>query len=252
MDRLLARRPRLCSLALFAALALMHTWPLVTDPRHLSRNDNGDTVLNEWTIAWVAHQLPRSPLHLFDANIFYPDRNTLAYSEHLFVPALMGAPLLWLGASPVLAYNALLLAGLTLTGWSVSMLVWRWTGDFTSGVISGALAAFNAHTLTRLPHLQAQHVEFLPLALLALDRLLLTPRIQTALLVAVWSALQALTSYYLLVFTGVALLAGIAVRPEDWWSERRRRLLPLLLLAGATTTVLVLRFLLPYWRLGSV
>ena len=28
--------------------------------------------------------------------------------------------------------------------------------------MSGAIYAFNAHLLTRIPHLQAQHVEFLP------------------------------------------------------------------------------------------
>ena len=65
----------------------------------------------------------------------------------------------------MLAYNILLLVGLTLTGWSTSLVVWRWTGSWTAGLVSGVLAAFNAHTLTRLPHLQALHAEFLPLAL---------------------------------------------------------------------------------------
>jgi len=40
----------------------------------------------------VAHILPRAPLRLFEAPIFYPDAHTLAYSEHLLVPSLMGAP----------------------------------------------------------------------------------------------------------------------------------------------------------------
>ena len=61
-------------------LAVAHTWPLATAPGRLSRNDNGDTVLNEWTLAWVAHQAWRDPLHLFYANIFYPERLTLAFS----------------------------------------------------------------------------------------------------------------------------------------------------------------------------
>jgi hypothetical protein len=45
----------------------------------------------------VAHQLPRDPVHLFDANIFYPAKHTLAFSEHLFTLAMMGAPLAWGG-----------------------------------------------------------------------------------------------------------------------------------------------------------
>ncbi len=48
-----------------ALLAVVHTWPLATAPHILSRHDNGDVMLNEWILAWVQHQLPRDPLHLF-------------------------------------------------------------------------------------------------------------------------------------------------------------------------------------------
>jgi hypothetical protein len=110
------RRPLLgvISLALFIALAVLHTWPLATDPARLSRNDNGDTMLNEWALAWFAHQAPRDPLRLYDANIFYPERHTLAYSEAMIVQSAIGAPLGWLGAGPVLVYNLVLLAGFVL------------------------------------------------------------------------------------------------------------------------------------------
>ena len=104
----------LASLALFVLLAIAHTWPLATNPGGLSRNDTHDTVHHEWILAWDAHQLATDPLHLFDANIFYPERDTLAYSDHLLPQAVMAAPLLWGGASPVLAYNLLLIAGLAL------------------------------------------------------------------------------------------------------------------------------------------
>ena len=56
-------------------------------------------------LAYVPEQLPRAPAHLFDGNIFYPERDSLAFSEPLIVQALMGAPLQWLGASPVLVFN---------------------------------------------------------------------------------------------------------------------------------------------------
>ena len=112
-----------------ALLAVVHTWPLATDPATLSRNDNGDALLNEWILAWVAHQLPRAPLQLFQANIFYPAQDTLAFSEPLIVPALLGAPVRWLGGSPVLVHNLLLLAGLALTVFAGYALVREWTGD---------------------------------------------------------------------------------------------------------------------------
>ena len=95
----IAAHPRIASLAFFIALALVHTWPLASDLAHLTRHDNRDAMLNEWIVAWVAHQLPRAPLHLFDANIFYPERYTLAYSEPMIVQGIMAMPLLWIGAS---------------------------------------------------------------------------------------------------------------------------------------------------------
>lgn len=45
----------------------------------------------------MAHAIVRDPLRLFDGNIFYPERNTLAYSESLIIPAIAAAPLLWAG-----------------------------------------------------------------------------------------------------------------------------------------------------------
>ena len=242
------RRPYVAALLLFAALAVAHTWPLATDPGTLSRNDNGDTLLIEWSLAWVAHQLPRDPVHLFDANIFYPAKHTLAFSEHLFTLAMMGAPLAWLGASPVLVYNLLLLAGFTLTGWVTSLVVHQWTNDWPAGIVAGSVMAFNAHTLTRLPHLHASHMEFLLLTLLALDRALRQPTSGNALLLAVSFVLQALTSNYHMVFTLAAIAAAVAVRPSDWMGPRFRPVARTLLIAGAVAAACIFPFLLPYYR----
>ena len=242
--------PRAASLALFIALAAIETWPLASDPAHLSRNDNGDTMLNEWTLAWVAHQAPRAPLNLYQANIFYPERDTLAYSESMIVQSAMAAPLLWLGASPVLAYNLVLLAGFTLTGWAVALVMVHWTADWVAALIAGIMAGFNAHTLSRLPHLQAQHAEFLPLALFALDAVIREPRVGHALRLAGWFALQALTSVYLLVFTAFALVAAAVARPDGWLGARIRTVAPQLAIAALAAIVALFPFLLPYYRVS--
>jgi hypothetical protein len=242
-----ARHPRTVALLLFVALAIVHTWPLASDPGHLGRHDNRDTILNEWIVAWVAHQATHAPLHLFDANIFYPERYTLAYSEPMIVQAAMGAPMLWLGASPVLTYSLLLILGFALTGWTMCLVVKRWTGDWTAGLVSGLVFAFCSHTLTRIPHLQAQHVEFLPLALFALDALLARPTPGRGVKLAVWSVLQALTSVYLLAITLFTLGAAMLARPRDWWGGKTRPVLRALGMTTAIAAVVLLPFLLPYY-----
>ncbi len=180
------------ALALFAALTVLQTWPLAGAPATLSRNDNGDTILNEWTVAWVQHQVLRDPRHLFDANIFYPEKNTLAFSEHMFTQAVMGLPVRLVGGSPVLVFNLLLLAGFALTGWATCLVVYRVTGDWPAGVLAGTLLSFNAYALTHLPHLQSVHLEFLAPAVFALDRLLVRPRLSAALFLALLLAITIL------------------------------------------------------------
>jgi len=228
----------------FALAAVLHTWPLASAPATWSRVDNADTALNAWVVAWVGMILPRDPLHLFDANIFYPEPRTLAFSEVMLPQALLGAPLTWAGVDPVLVYNLLVMAGFALSGWAMAWLVSRWTGDPLAGIVAGLAYAFNAHTLVRFGHLQALHVQYLPLALFALDRLLEAPRTRWALVLALACVLQALTSNYLLVMTAIAMVAAAAVRRETW----RPHQLKALAVASLAAAVALAPFLYPYWR----
>ncbi|MEE2791154.1 MAG: hypothetical protein VX453_05925 [Acidobacteriota bacterium] len=246
-----SRRRFVCvSLLVFVLLAMLHTWPLAQAPGTLSRNDNADTVLHEWTLAWLAHQIVQDPLNLFDANIFYPDRLTLAYSDHLFIPGIFVAPLFWIGFSPVLVYNLLLITGFALTGWAMSVLVHQWTGNWVAGLISGSLVAFNAITLTRFPQIQEQHLEFFPVALWALDRLFSRPSVRRALSLAGWFVLQSLTTGYWLLFTTVAMVAATAARPKEWLKRSHWAFVPHAMLAGTVAGGLLLPFLLPYWTVS--
>ncbi len=242
----IAAHPRGSALLFFTLLAVVHTWPLATDVAHLTRHDNRDAILNEWIVGWVAHQLPRAPLHLFDANVFFPERYTLAYSEPMVVQGVMALPLLALGASLVLACNLLLLSGFVLSAWAMAIVVQHWTRDWTAGLAAGAIFAFNAHSLSRIPHLQAQHLEFLPFALLALDRVFEAPTTRNALKLAGWFILQSLTSVYLLVIAAFALIAAGLSRVSDL---KRHPLFTLqaLTIAAVGSVAVLTPFLLPYW-----
>jgi hypothetical protein len=239
-------REGLAVLALFIALTILHTWPLAGSPGSLSRHDNGDAMLNEWAVAWVAHQLPRAPLHLFDANIFYPERNTLAFSEHMFVQGVMGAPLRWVGASTLVVHNVLILAGFALSGWTTALVLRRRTGSWACGILAGMLLAFNSHTLARIAHLQAVHLQFIPLAMFALDRLLTRPRVGNALRLSAMYALQGLTSNYLLVFMTFGLAGAGIVRIRDWVGRGRGRVFVLVVLSGVVAVLLLAPFLVHY------
>jgi hypothetical protein len=241
---------RLAALAFFVLLAVGHTWPLASRPAVYSRVDNGDYSLNVWAVDWVARTLPTDPLHLYDANIFHPARLTLAYSEPLILQGALAIPGTWLGVPAVATFNLVLIAGFALSGWAFALLVRRETGSWIAGLVAGSAVAFNAHHLVRLAHIQALHLELVPLVFLALDRLLATGRVRYAALAGASVAVQATASIYLLIFTAwAAVCAWLARLPE--WRRRPGDTATWTLVAAATCAVLLLPVLWPYAELAS-
>ena len=126
----------------YLGLAVAATWPLAARARdHVF--GVGTPPLNVWALGWVLHELPRHPLQLFDANAFHPYANSLAFSEHLFVPALLAAPWVWLTGNLVLAHNLVLLATLATAGFAMFLLARELTGVPTASFAAGVLYAFH-------------------------------------------------------------------------------------------------------------
>ncbi|MGD8897921.1 MAG: hypothetical protein PVJ73_17970 [Acidobacteriota bacterium] len=231
---------------LYGALTVLHTWPLATNPAHLIR-DNADAPLNAWIVSWIAHQLPRDPAHLFDANIYYPERRVLAFSEPLLPPGALAIVPRALGASAVLTYNLLLMAGFFLTGLAGYVVGARLLGDRLAGLLAGSMVAFGPHTLPRLPHLQAQWLVTLPLSLLALDAVIRKRTWGSSLALGLCVALLAVTSGYGLALGVVAIAAGWLARTDEWW-RHWRRLAPRLAVGALLSVFVALPVLLPYWH----
>ncbi len=119
--------PELAVAALFAVLSCAMTWPWAASVAH-AVPDRGDPYLLSWVLAWDFHAAFRAPLHLFDANIFYPLRHSLAFSNDLLGVFL---PLFWLpllGLGPVAVYGVSALAGFAFTGYAVFRLARTVTG----------------------------------------------------------------------------------------------------------------------------
>lgn len=237
----------LLSLAVFALLAVAHTWPLASSPSHWSRVD-GDGGMNIWTVGWVAHAILTDPARMFDGNIFHPNPLTVAYSEAMLLQSVFAVPVMAAGGSAVLAYNVAAMAGLALTGWAFCLLLHRWTGAWSPGYVAGSLAAFNAFTLTNLTHLQFLHAGFIALMLFAIDRLITRRQYRDAVVLGVGFALQAFASLYLMAFSGVLFVFAFAARVREWW-PRAGGLLARLTVAAAAALVLLAPYLSPYWRL---
>jgi hypothetical protein len=206
---------------LFTVLTAVMTFPQVLHMRD-AVHDDGDPLLVTWILAWVAHQLPRAPAHLFDANIFYPARGTLAFSETLLAPGIAVAPLHWIGVEPILVYNLVLLAGFVLSGVAMAAFVRSLTGDSGAAVVAGLVFAFLPYRIDQYAHLQLQQTPWLPLALWAFHALLRTGRGRDGILLGLCVAAQALSCVYyglflvpyMVVVCGVMLIAHRALSKQ--------------------------------------
>ena len=236
------RRYLLLATLLYVVLTAVMTYPQV---RHMRDgvSDVGDPLLNTWAMAWVAHQLPFSPAHVFDGNIFFPERRTLAYSETLLVPALMGAPLLYAGAGPVLVYNLLMFASFVFTGVGMALLVRELTGSTLAGLACGAMAAFLPYRFDHYSHFQLLQMQWVPFALWALHRLLDDGRMRFGVALGVFVGAQGLTSMYNAIFLGtfLAVVGGVLLAMDLARAKARwKPLLASVAIAGALMAPVVI------------
>ncbi len=199
-----------------------------------------------WRLAWIAHAIRHAPAELFDANIFYPEKLTLAYSDAMLLPGIVLAPLFWIGTNPVIIYNLALFLAFILSGLAAFWLARLVTGSGSGAFVAGVIYAFAPYRFTHYGHLELQLVFWIPLLLFTLHRTM--PRITAydgALMGAIMG-LQLLSCIYAGIFAAMfcvvfvpCLLAVIGMR--DW-----RALIKPLLAATATTIVLALPYAAAY------
>jgi hypothetical protein len=209
--------------ALFGALTLALTNPLVLHLAH-AVEDKQDALLNTWIIAWVGHALVTDPLNLFNANIFYPYPNTLAFSETLLPQGLFALPFNLAFDNTILGYNLVLLASFFLAAYAMYLFVFDLTRARGAAVVAATIFAFNPYNLGNLAQVQLLSFGWTPLALLYLRKLLTEDKglrtkddllsrfaIRNSFWFALFFALQALSSFY------YAFLAGFAVALYAIW-----------------------------------
>jgi hypothetical protein len=236
-------------LAFFTVVTAWMLLPQVTAP--FSVFDLGDPLLSIWRLAWVAHQLPRDPMHLFDANIFHPHVRTLAYSDAMLLPAAVAAPLLWLGIHQVLVYDIILLASIVSSGVTMFLLVRALIARADAALVAGMLFAFCAFRFHHFGHLELQVTPWMPLGLFWFHRAMATYRLRDGLLTGLAVALQGLSSLYYGIFFSTFLVCLTVILSAVRHLDVRRAARPLMagvLLAAA----LLLPATIPYWQNRAV
>ena len=227
--------------AVYLLLALAWSWPL---PLHLANrftHDPGDPLLVTYLMWWNAQAIPLTQAW-WNAPYYYPLTDTLALTEHLAGLSPVTTPIQWLGGSPLLAYNLVLIASTWWSGLATHALVRRLTGCVPAAYCAGLAFAFAPYRTSQLAHMQLYACWWLPVILLSLHAFYEDRRARWLILLGIAWLLQGLTNGYFLLFLPV--LGGLWIA----WFTRRAEIgrAAQVLATLALATAAALPFLLHY------
>lgn len=234
--------------AAYLVLTVVLSWPLSIHPATHLLNYDSDAKLIHWIVRWDIHAFTTQPLHLFDANIFAPLPNTLAYAEHLIGSALLAAPIVWATDNTFLAINLIALASIWLSGLGAYVLARRLGASPAAAFLAGLVFAFAAPRFFRLGQLQLTTIHWIPFCLASLHAYFDHGRARDLRIAAWLFSLQALSGGHGAVFLAVcvaALLLFKAVLGEPLRPVQRLRDLGV---TGALAALPIVLVFLPYLR----
>jgi hypothetical protein len=243
-----ARRAAIaCGVAI--ALAVFMTWPLAAGLGRLGRTTTMDGLYGIWNVAWVAHAIVTQPATLFDANIFFPHRDTLAYSESNVVAGVVAIPAWLVTHNAYAAHNTAVLFAFASTFLGTWLLARYLSGNSAAAGVAGILFAFCPYFYSHSAHIQLLMAGGIPLSMLALHCLVDRPSPRRGVVLGIALGGQALACAYYGIFAGLMVGYGVlffAVRRHLWrvpgfWTA--------VVIAAATAGAIVLPFMLPYLEL---
>jgi hypothetical protein len=235
----------------FLALTAVMTWPWILHVRdHCS--DNGDPYLVSWTLWWDFHQTFHDPFHLFDGNVSFPMKYSLAFSEHNYGIALPFFPLLALGMRPLTVHGLATLLGFALAGYGTFRLTRTLTGSTGAAWVAGIAYAFVPYRFGQLPHLPYLFSGWIPILLEAFVLFVRERTPKRAAWLGTAFFLNGLSVIHWLVLTLIPLAAtGLALGFRNDAARDRAGLKRGALALGIAGFAL-LPFLLPYQRAATL
>ncbi|MEP7118338.1 MAG: hypothetical protein ABI880_12195, partial [Acidobacteriota bacterium] len=230
------------ALLLTAAL----TYPLIPKLDRVGRVNTDDGRLSIWNVAWVADALIVHPRDLFDANIFYPARLTLAYSEANIGAGVVALPAWGLTGNPYLAHNSVVVFAFVMAAAGAYYLVRYLSASREAAAVAAVLFAFCPYVFARTAHIQLLMTFGLPFSMLAFHRLVDRTTAVRAVTLGVVLWVQALSCAYYGIFAGLMVGLGTLQFAASRGLWRSARYWALIGLAATVAVGLTGPFFVPY------
>ena len=157
-----------------------------------------------------------SPTHstCYDANIFHPHRDTLAFSEANLGAGVLAVPAWIATRNPFAAHNVVVLFAFAASVVFTWLLARRLTGDGPAAATAAALFAFCPYVFAHTAHIQLLMIAGIPMCMLAFHRLVDAPSPGRGVVLGVALAVLALSSAYYGISAGLTI--GYATLYYAW------------------------------------
>ncbi len=235
---------------IFIIASIYITFPLIL---HLGTLTTGlaDELLIAWIHGWVMHSLLSGNIFLiFDANIYYPYQNSLAYSDTFFVTSLFSFLITNLIGQPIAANNIIIIFGLALLGFSIYILSYYLTKDYGVSLFSGLLVVFSPAVLDKRVHVQILAIAGVPFALFFFIYFLNKKKSRYLLLSLLCFLLQTYNSFmpgYFILFSYVIILGYYYFEKKKMkYIFTKKNVLMMF-----TSLLLLIPIILPYYKVSN-
>jgi hypothetical protein len=184
---------------------LVFFWPLIMNIANYS--EGGDAMFNAWTLARDQHCILRQDCPQYaNANIYFPHKDTMYYSETQLSAGLLTLPLYFINDNPIFSYNILTILSFFFAGWFMYLLAKRLSkGNELYAVLAGLVFAFAPFKMAAISHLQNISIFYLPLGVLLILLYIEKPARRYLYALFAVLALQFFASWYQMVFVLITL-----------------------------------------------
>lgn len=238
-------------IVLFLVLAIVLTRPVIVKGHNSTVGDPYDPTFHAWTIAWDVHALFTNPLNLFNANIFYPNRYTLAYSEHEFTNGILSIPFILTTDNPLQSANYVLILNFLISALGAYLLVLYLTKNRVAGVVGGIAYAFAPYMFSHITQLSICSCGWIPFTILFLHRYTQEKKTRDAFLFALFFLLQFLSNTYIGLFLFIGIVVFLVVRLIRDRKTFTLRWVLILVAAAVCALLVLLPFALPYLKVNK-
>ena len=209
----------------------------------------GDQLFYAWILDRNVDSLLHKPLNeFFNANIFYPYKNTLAFGDHLIGETILAMPMLLVYDNPIFAQNVLILLSFIFTAYGMYLLTMHYVHNRVAAIIAALAFTFSNVRFNQYDHLNLISTQWFPFLFLFLHKWLEDRKKIYLIAIGIVYLFASLFTFYYYVFSSFAIVGYIIfykILFKDKPLKSFRSLIPL----GITlviVNVLLIPTIIPY------